>query len=190
MLKNTQMNRRQALAHISFSVGAGIALPSYLFISCQSDSYEPIFFQMNDISLLDEIGETIIPTTLDSPGAKASKIGNFMDIYVARCYSPENQEKLRQGIAEFRVECKEKMGKSFLKLSQAARQQFLVELDQTANTTPSEADIHYFKLLKNLVLFGYFTSKEGATQALRYLPVPGEFVGSYPFQAGDKAWAL
>jgi hypothetical protein len=190
MIKYKAMNRRRALANISFYVGTGIALPSYLLTNCQSDTYKPIFFETNDIPLLDEIGETIIPNTLDSPGAKESKIGNFIDIYVAHCYSSENQDKLRKGITEFQEECKEKMGESFLRLPPARRHQFLVELDQTSNTTPSEADIHYFKLLKNLVLFGYFTSREGATQALRYLPIPGKFIGNYSFKTGDKAWAL
>ena len=33
------------------------------------------------------------------------------------------------------------------------------------------------------------SSKEGATQALRYLPIPGKYDGSYPYKKGDKAWA-
>ena len=43
--------------------------------------------------------------------------------------------------------------------------------------------------MKQLTLFGYFTSKEGATQALRYVAVPGKYVGDYPYKKGDKAWA-
>ena len=44
--------------------------------------------------------------------------------------------------------------------------------------------------LKNLVLLSYFTSKDGATKALRYLPIPGKFEGNHPIQQGDKTWAL
>ena len=48
---------------------------------------------------------------------------------------------------------------------------------------------YYYTMMKQLTLLGYFNSKEGATQALRYLPVPGKYDGSYPYKKGDKAWA-
>ena len=49
---------------------------------------------------------------------------------------------------------------------------------------------HYFRMMKELTLLGYFTSEVGATKALRYLPVPGKYDGNYPYKKGDKAWAL
>ncbi|MBL0357096.1 MAG: gluconate 2-dehydrogenase subunit 3 family protein [Chitinophagaceae bacterium] len=48
---------------------------------------------------------------------------------------------------------------------------------------------HYYVQMKQLTILGYFTSKEGATEALRYLPVPGKYDGSFPYKKGDKAWA-
>jgi hypothetical protein len=39
---------------------------------------------------------------------------------------------------------------------------------------------HYFRLMKELTLLGYFTSEIGSTQALRYLEVPGSFNGDAP----------
>jgi hypothetical protein len=48
---------------------------------------------------------------------------------------------------------------------------------------------HYFGLMKQLTLLGYFTSEIGATQALRYLAVPGKYEGCIPYNKGDKAWA-
>jgi hypothetical protein len=44
-------------------------------------------------------------------------------------------------------------------------------------------------MMKELSVLGYFSSKEGATQALRYLPIPGKYDGSFPYKKGDKAWA-
>jgi hypothetical protein len=44
-------------------------------------------------------------------------------------------------------------------------------------------------MLKELTLLGFFTSEVGATQALRYLPVPGKYDGNVPYKKGDKAWA-
>ena len=48
---------------------------------------------------------------------------------------------------------------------------------------------HYFGLMKQLTLLGYFTSEIGATQALRYIAVPGKYQGCVPYTKGDKAWA-
>ena len=50
-------------------------------------------------------------------------------------------------------------------------------------------DPHYFAMMKQLTLLGYFTSKPGATQALRYVAVPGHYEGCIPYKKGDKAWA-
>ena len=49
---------------------------------------------------------------------------------------------------------------------------------------------HYYTLMKQLTLFGYFTSEIGNKEALRFLPIPGKYDGAYPYKKGDKAWAI
>ncbi|HEY0676999.1 MAG TPA: gluconate 2-dehydrogenase subunit 3 family protein [Chitinophagaceae bacterium] len=48
---------------------------------------------------------------------------------------------------------------------------------------------HYFRMMKELTLLGYFTSEVGQKQALRYNPVPGRYEGCVPYTKGEKAWA-
>lgn len=48
---------------------------------------------------------------------------------------------------------------------------------------------HYFSMMKELTLLGFFTSEPGATKALRYSAVPGKYDPCMPYQKGDKAWA-
>ena len=48
---------------------------------------------------------------------------------------------------------------------------------------------HYFIMMKQLTLLGYFTSEIGCTQARRYVETPGKFEGCVPYAKGDKAWA-
>ncbi|MFL5808479.1 MAG: gluconate 2-dehydrogenase subunit 3 family protein, partial [Flavisolibacter sp.] len=45
---------------------------------------------------------------------------------------------------------------------------------------------HYFMMMKQLTLLGYFTSKEGLTKAVNYQAVPGRFEGCIPYKKGDK----
>jgi hypothetical protein len=42
--------------------------------------------------------------------------------------------------------------------------------------------------MKDLTLWGYFTSEIGATQALRFVEIPGRYEGCIPFAKGDRAW--
>jgi hypothetical protein len=48
---------------------------------------------------------------------------------------------------------------------------------------------HYFRMMKELALLGYFTSEIGCTQALRYAETPGRYDPCAPYKPGDKAWA-
>ena len=48
---------------------------------------------------------------------------------------------------------------------------------------------HYYTMIKQLTLLGFFTSEVGATQALRHISVPGKYDGAYPYKKGDRAWA-
>jgi hypothetical protein len=48
---------------------------------------------------------------------------------------------------------------------------------------------HYFSLMKQLTVWGYFTSREGMMQALNYVPVPGRYEGCIDYKKGDKAFA-
>jgi hypothetical protein len=57
----------------------------------------------------------------------------------------------------------------------------------TAVTTDPPA--HYFRMMKELTLLGYFTSEIGCTQAQRFVETPGRFDPCVPYQPGEKAWA-
>jgi Gluconate 2-dehydrogenase subunit 3 len=48
---------------------------------------------------------------------------------------------------------------------------------------------HYYTMMKQLTLIGFFTSKTGATETLRHVQVPGKYDGALPYKKGDKAWA-
>jgi hypothetical protein len=48
---------------------------------------------------------------------------------------------------------------------------------------------HYFRMMKQLALLGYFTSELGYTQAMRYVESPGRFDPCIPYTPGEPAWA-
>ena len=48
---------------------------------------------------------------------------------------------------------------------------------------------HYFRMMKELALLGYFTSEIGYTKAMRYVEAPGRFDPCIPYTKGEPAWA-
>jgi hypothetical protein len=61
-----------------------------------------------------------------------------------------------------------------------------------ANPAPAiteEPPKHYFRMMKELALLGYFTSEIGCTKAQHYVESPGRFDPCVPYVKGDPAWA-
>ncbi len=73
--------------------------------------------------------------------------------------------------------------------SAAQRTALLERLDAEQHARGSSNPPHYFRLMKELALLGYFTSEIGYTQAMRYTETPGRFDPCVPYTPGEKAWA-
>ena len=89
---------------------------------------------------------------------------------------------------------KKKFDKNFMEATPQQRHDLLVELDKEqkehSKNKKKEDPSHYFRLMKELTLLGYFTSEIGATKALRYVESPGRYEGCVDYKKGDKAWAI
>jgi len=58
-----------------------------------------------------------------------------------------------------------------------------------ASEITADTPTHYFRMMKELALLGYFTSEIGCTQAQRYIESPGRFDPCTEYRPGEKAWA-
>jgi len=52
-----------------------------------------------------------------------------------------------------------------------------------------DSALHYFSVIKELTIFGFYTSEVGASQVLHYNPIPGKFNGCVPLGEIGKTWA-
>jgi glucoside 3-dehydrogenase (cytochrome c) hitch-hiker subunit len=134
-------------------------------------------FTAQDIALLDEVADTILPET-KTPGAKAAHTGAFMALMVTDTYDDEQQATFRDGLQKLNAA-------GFMTKTPADRLVFLEQLDKDAKAAPT----HYFRKIKELTLLGYFTSEIGVTQAMRYRETPGRFDPCVPYTPGETAWA-
>lgn len=189
------MNRREALSRVGLIVGGTVIGAEFFISGCKSNSTTNTddLFATDNVAYMNEIGETILPATT-TPGAKAANVGGFMAVMVRDCYTPADQKIFKKGLTQLNDASKKKYNKSFMDANAQQRTELLTVLDKEQKdymkTKKPDAENHYFTMIKQLTLLGYFTSEEGATKALRYLPVPGKFIGDYPYKKGDKAWAL
>jgi Gluconate 2-dehydrogenase subunit 3 len=163
-------------------------------------------FTAEDVALLDEIAETILPET-STPGAKAAKTGAFMAMMVTDTYTDENQRVFRDGIGQLQDACRAATGGTFMQATPAQRLTLLEALDREQKTAmeerlnaprsrfppaepiPEDLPPHYFRLMKELALFGYFTSEIGYTKAMRYREAPGSYDPNAPYTPGETSWA-
>lgn len=188
------MNRRDALERVALIMGGTVIGGSIFLEGCKSSDKQPVngLLTAEQIAFLDEVAETIIPTT-DTPGAKAAKVGAFMNTMVTDCYEEKDQKIFVDGMAKIDEASRKRNGKPFLDSTADQRTALLNDLNKELkkyNEVKKEADPnHYFGMMKQLTLLGYFTSEIGATKALRYIAVPGKYEGCVPYKKGDKAWA-
>ena len=186
------MQRREAVQYISLLLGGTLVGSNVFITGCDTKPKDGESFSESDIAYMDEIGDTILPTT-STPGAKAAKIGQFMTVMVNDCYEPANQKVFKDGLKKLDDLSKKQFDNSFVKASPQQRTQLLIQLDKEQKdymtNKKKEDPSHYFRMMKELTLLGYFTSEVGTKQARRHSPVPGRYEGCIPYKKGDKAFA-
>jgi hypothetical protein len=181
------MQRRELLKLIAAATGCAL-------VGAQGALAAPAArpsFSARDRAMLDEIAETILPRT-DTPGAKDAAVGAFIVRYALACYDPAQLRILQQGIGTLDDLMRAKAGAGFLHASKAQRQALLTDIDLQARRLAKDASQpapHYFTLMKQLTLLGFFTSRPGSTRVLRYRPVPGKYKGCVPYRKGETSWA-
>jgi hypothetical protein len=181
------MNRREAVKATTALIGGVLITSNGFLIACARDSngVPSRVLTLDDQSLIEEIADTLLPTTPSSPGAKAAGAGAAINLLLTDCYEPEGQDRVVNGLKEFRRVCRERCGNGFSALPQKEREQILREIDAEAQKT---GPTHYFTLVRELALRAYFSSEIGMTKALRYVMVPGRWVGCVPLAPGQPAW--
>lgn len=199
--EQSTMDRREAVKRVSFMLG-GLALvgsSSGLLAACSNQDRAAVAkagttaFSAEDIAFLDEVADTILPDTAKSPGAKAAKTGAFMAVMVTDTYTPADQQIFRDGMTALNEASKKANGgATFVAATPAQRTALLTALDREQHdfqTVRKDQPQHYFRMMKELTMLGFFTSEPGMTKALRYKESPGPFQPCVPYTKGDPAWA-
>ncbi|MFT4535177.1 MAG: hypothetical protein ACJA1A_002281 [Saprospiraceae bacterium] len=190
------MERRDILKASAIFLGYGLVGGTSVAVlnGCKadtSDDWKPSFFSQDEIDLLAEVSERIIPKT-DSPGAKDALVHRYLDQAVTFNFEDDEKTMIKQGIGLFNELANSKFKKKFVDLSTEEMDNVIQQTADDAKAAKAKGDSspQIFPSIKAMVVAGFFTSKVGATQALVYLPVPGPYQGCVPLSSVGGTYAL
>lgn len=184
------MDRRELLKIVALATGGTVIGGEFFLTGCKNPDGGKTGSASDDhIKFLDEVAETIIPKTTTA-GAKEAEVGKFMLTMVNDCYSEADQKIFHEGLTKLDDASDKKFGHGFLKADASGRKELLTSIDKEAkeymkNKKPEDPN-HYFQMMKQLTLVGYFTSKYAMEQVFNFQRVPGRFDGAAPYKKGDK----
>jgi hypothetical protein len=152
-------------------------------------------FTKPELRILTRAADVIVPVT-DTPGAVAAGVPALIDALARHWMLPAELAQFHAGLADLDARAHQRFKRGFAALTAAQATEILQAL-----RAASAYDGHTFELaariedpqapfylrLRDLVVYGYFTSEIGSTKELRYVPVPGRFDGdvsiaTWPYQ--------
>ncbi len=141
------------------------------------------------------ITEMIIPQT-DTPGAKAARVNEFIDVIVADWYQADEKQAFLSGLAEVDTRSRAMFAKDFIDCPPPQQQLLLQALEDEVPDVRTERgapwahtfvkDKHFFYMIKQLTLVGYYTSQIGFEQELHLHIIPPRHAGCAPIEEGSN----
>lgn len=197
------MKRREALRKTAVMAGSAGLTPSLVALlqSCQQQTrldWTPIFLSNEQAVFISTLVDTILPKT-GTPGALELNVDIFIDKVFAEMYDEQAQTRVVSEIDNFNADCKQELGKVFAELSPDKRVEVLTGAEAnsgkfggqvwgTAVGTPEP--VGFYRSLKSLALWAYFTSEEVGRNILSYDPIPGDYLGCIPLSQVGNTWSL
>lgn len=144
--------------------------------------------------LVATIAELILPET-DTPGARAARVHEFIDLALAEWFDGADRDRFLTGLADVDARAKSGGASDFLHAPPARQVEVLTALDEElAQERDAERagvkwrgraaapDRTFFHMMKRLTLVGYYTSEIGFTRELHAQIIPGRYDGCVPLE--------
>lgn len=143
----------------------------------------------------------IIPAT-DTPGAKAARVDEFIDVILTDWATDEERARFLAGLDDVDTQCNALFGKAFVDATAPQQTSILQALDDSVDwlrRPPGEPPDsssgrvfnelrgEFFRSFKLMTIHGYYTSEIGQTQELKHEIIPGAFHGCAPEAPEKKA---
>jgi hypothetical protein len=135
------------------------------------------------------IAEIIIPQT-STPGAKAARVNEFIDLILTEWYDEEEKSTFLTGLADVDSRTRELYGKDFVECGEKQQVGILQALDDEVAARTEDVrrrrnrppEKNFFFMIKQLTLVGYYTSQIGFEQELHGEIIPPRHAGCVPLE--------
>tara|TARA_B110000503_G_scaffold32105_2_gene52168 strand:+ start:64379 stop:64996 length:618 start_codon:yes stop_codon:yes gene_type:complete len=202
------MNRREFLqcaailisgasaSQLGFSLSAEQV--TYLASAPNYNSTAVDYFSPTQRKIVAAMAEVVIPRT-DTPGAVDAGVPKYIELMVANWLNEQEKAIFNTGLQDIETRIPQEYGVSFEQLSAAQQLEIMETLEDDASDSQWYefanvfrefiSDAPFICQLKELTIWGFFTSQEGASQVLRYDPMPMYFDGDAPLASDESSWS-
>ena len=202
------MQRREVLRLLAAGAALPVLSPSLLAHLREAHAQVGTSYTLRTLSapqnvLVVTMTDLIIPVT-DTPGAKAARVNEFIDVILTEWATETERQAFLDGLAGVDKRSNELFGKNFVDSSAEQQNTLLRSMDDAAfaarpnrnrvrhgNTIPVDRDKqlqgNFWDVFKSLTVHGYYTSEIGFTQEENLQIIPGAYHGCVPLPARQKA---
>ena len=177
------LDRRQALRTLAFGGIGAVAAPAWaealagiahshadhahttVAAAAEAGPWVPKAFDAHQNETVVVLSELIIPQT-DTPGAKAAKVNEFVDLVLSDA-SESDRKQFLKGLAWMDARAQQLFGTDFVSASPEQQTALLTILASAKNKAfEDQVGIDFFNAIKGLTITGYYTSEIGMKQEL------------------------
>jgi hypothetical protein len=140
-------------------------------------------------AMVTTISEIIIPQT-NTPGAKAARVNEFIDLILTEWYDDGEKAIFLIGLTDVDTRTRGLFGKNFVDCGEKLQVEILRALDdevaearaefRRGSTRRRPPERNFFYMIKQLTLIGYYTSQIGFEQELHGEIIPARHAGCVP----------
>ncbi len=175
-------SRRSALKTL---IAGGLAWPvlsdaAVAVLAAAQQSGQPTtlaFLTPAQFAAVDALAEAIIPADAHSPGARAARVAEYIDLLL-RESDAAMQRAWTEGLVALESQCQQRFGAPFARASADQQTALLTEISRNEASPSSVLDV-FFRATKDATIRGYYTSDIGIHRDLQYKgnQLLAEFVG-------------
>ena len=134
----------------------------------------------------------------ETPGAIDAGVPRYIELMVAGWLNDQERAIFHEGLTDIETRVPQEYGAPFEQLSHAQQLEIMEALEDAASDSPwytfanvqrqFVSDAPFICQIKELAIWGFFTSEVGGKQVLRYNPMPMYFDGDIPLGTEESSW--
>lgn len=169
----------------------------YLATAPDFNSTTVNYFSPVQRKIIAAMTEVIIPRT-ETPGAIDAGVPKYIELMVANWLNNGERGIFDAGLRDIEERVPREYGRPFHELEGEQQLRVMEALEDAAADSPWYElgtlqrdfvnDAPFICQLKELTIWGFFTSEQGASQVLRYDAMPMYFDGDVPLEPGQSSW--